>query len=114
MRIAIILSLVAAAASSAPPRIAPAPESSVTGALRQIVMTYGQDGKATNDLLTYLNHPVLARNIMPFERYISTESTLPPRDRELLILRTAALCRSDYVWAHHAPPRGRRASRRTN
>jgi alkylhydroperoxidase family enzyme len=103
MRIAILLSLVAAAASSAPPRIAPMPESSFTGAHRQIVMTHGQDGKATNDLLTYLNHPVLARNIMPFERYIATESTLPPRHRELLILRTAALCRSDYVWAHHAP-----------
>jgi alkylhydroperoxidase family enzyme len=102
MRIAIVLSLVVAA-SSAPPRISPAPESSFTDADRQLIGTYGQDGKATNDLLTYLNHPVLARDIMPFERYISTESTLPPRDRELLILRTAALCRSEYVWAHHVP-----------
>jgi 4-carboxymuconolactone decarboxylase len=102
MRIAIAL-LFVAAASSAPPRISPAPESSFTDADRQLIATYGQDGKATNDLLTYLNHPVLARDIMPFERYISNESTLPPRDRELLILRTAALCRSEYVWVHHVP-----------
>jgi alkylhydroperoxidase family enzyme len=107
MRIAVILSLVAAAAASAP-RIAPVPESSFTDAQRQIVATYGQDGRARNDLLTYLNHPVLARNIMPFERYIASESTLPPRHRELLILRTASLCRSEYVWAHHAPA-GRKA-----
>ena len=26
----------------------------------------------------------------------------PPRDRELLILRTGYLCRSDYEWAQHA------------
>jgi len=101
MRIAVILSLVAAAAATAP-RISPVPEASFTDAHKQIVATYEQDGKA-NDLLTYLNHPVLARNIMPFERYISTGSTLPPRHRELLILRTASLCRSEYVWAHHAP-----------
>jgi 4-carboxymuconolactone decarboxylase len=103
MRIAVVLSLVAAAVASAPPRILPLPESSFTDTDRQIVAKFGQDGKAPNDLLTYLNHPVLARNLMPFERYIATESTLPPRQRELLILRTAALCRSDYVWAHHAP-----------
>ena len=39
---------------------------------------------------------------MPFERYISSESTLSPRHRELLILRTAWLCRSGYEWARHA------------
>ena len=26
---------------------------------------------------------------------------LSPRHREILILRTAWLCRSEYVWAHH-------------
>ncbi len=56
----------------------------------------------TAAFLTYLRHPVLAANLLPMERYISGESTLAPRDRELLILRTAWLCRSGYVWAHHA------------
>jgi 4-carboxymuconolactone decarboxylase len=103
MRMVFILSLLGVAAASTPPRVSPVPESSFTDAQRQIVATYAQDGRATNDLLTYVNHPVLARNIMPFERYIATASTLVPRHRELLILRTAALCRSEYVWAHHAP-----------
>ena len=104
MKTAFILSsLIVAAAASAPTRISPVSESAFTDAQKQVVTTYGRDGRAGNDLLTYLNHPVLARNIMPFERYIAAESTLLPRHRELLILRTAALCRSDYVWAHHAP-----------
>jgi alkylhydroperoxidase family enzyme len=92
----------ASPASSATPRISPVPESSFTDAQKQIVTIYGQDGRATNDLLIYLNHPVLARNIMPFEHYITNESTLIPRHRELLILRTAWLCHSAYLWAHHA------------
>jgi 4-carboxymuconolactone decarboxylase len=41
---------------------------------------------------------------MPFTRYIlGATSTLPPRDRELLILRTSALSRADYDWGHHVP-----------
>jgi alkylhydroperoxidase family enzyme len=49
-----------------------------------------------------LVYPELVRDLMPFERYISNESTLSPRHRELLILRTAWLCRSAYEWARHA------------
>ena len=41
---------------------------------------------------------------MPFTRYIlGTTSTLPPRDREILILRTSALSHADYDWGHHVP-----------
>ena len=50
-----------------------------------------------------LAHPDLAKGVVPFARYITSESTLSPRHRELLILRTAWLCRSDYHWAHYAP-----------
>jgi alkylhydroperoxidase family enzyme len=86
----------------AEPRIAPVPESEWTDAQRAIVARFGPAGRATNALRVYLRHPVLAENILPFEQYISTESTLTPRHRELLILRTAWLCRSEYVWAQHA------------
>ena len=84
------------------PRIAPVPESEWTDAQRAIVARFAPEGRATNALRVYLRHPVLAENILPFERYISTESTLPPRHRALLILRTAWLSRSEYVWAQHA------------
>jgi alkylhydroperoxidase family enzyme len=84
------------------PRLAPVPESQWTEAQRAVVARYGRDGRATNALRVYLHHPVLAENILPFERYIASESTLEPRHRELLILRTAWLARSEYVWAQHA------------
>ena len=83
-------------------RLAPVPEREWTAAQRSIVARFGVDGRPTNALRTYLHHPVLADNILPFERYIAQESTLSSRHRELLILRTAWLCRSEYVWALHA------------
>lgn len=84
------------------PRLAPVPEGEWTDAQRAIVARFGPAGRATNALRVYLHHPVLAENILPFEQYISSESTLAPRHRELLILRTAWLNRSEYVWAQHA------------
>jgi alkylhydroperoxidase family enzyme len=87
---------------AAEPRLAPVAEHEWTDGQRAIVARFGPAGKPTNALRVYLHHPVLAENILPFERYITSESTLTPRHRQLLILRTAWLCRSEYVWAQHA------------
>src|SRR5688572_28552431 len=106
MKYAAVVSLVVLAVQAplrgAEPRIAPVPENQWTDAQRAIVARFGPAGRATNALRVYLRHPVLAENILPFEQYISNESTLTPRHRQLLILRTAWLCRSEYVWAQHA------------
>ena len=83
-------------------RLPPVPEREWTAAQRSIAARFAVDGRSSNALRTYLHHPVLAENILPFERYIVQESTLTPRHRALLILRTAWLCRSGYVWALHA------------
>jgi alkylhydroperoxidase family enzyme len=104
-RLNVVLMIVSAltlAAIGAEIRLAPIPEQRWTGEHRAIVARFGPGGRATNALRVYLHHPVLAQNILPFERYISSESTLEPRHRELLILRTAWLARSEYVWAQHA------------
>jgi alkylhydroperoxidase family enzyme len=37
-----------------------------------------------------------------FGGHVLGKSKLSPRDRELLILRTGFLCRSEYEWAQHA------------
>lgn len=86
--------------ATAEPRIQPLPESEWTDVQREIAESV--PGGLSNAVATYLHHPTLARNLIPFERYISSESSLPARHRELLILRTAWICRSDYVWAHRA------------
>jgi alkylhydroperoxidase family enzyme len=85
----------------AKPRIAPRPESQWSDADRALANTYTHDGGASNDFRTFLNNPETVKAMMPFIGYVSGESALPPRDRELLILRTAWLAQSDYVWAHH-------------
>ena len=40
---------------------------------------------------------------MPFVLFTAIDSTLSARHRGLLILRTAWLCQSSYLWADHAP-----------
>ena len=40
---------------------------------------------------------------MTFYRYVSQDSSLPPRIRELLMLRTAWLHGSDVIWRERVP-----------
>lgn len=47
------------------------------------------------------HHPELMRAWMPFRNHVVKDSSLSPRQRELIILRTAHNCRSDYEWKHH-------------
>ena len=47
------------------------------------------------------HHPALLKAWMPFRNHVVANSTLSPRQRELLILRIAYHCRSDYEWQHH-------------
>jgi alkylhydroperoxidase family enzyme len=55
-----------------------------------------------NIMKTMANHPKLAEAWGPFAGYILRENTLPPRDRELLILRIGYLCGAEYEWGHHS------------
>jgi alkylhydroperoxidase family enzyme len=61
-----------------------------------------------NGLRTLLNVPDLFNGVMPFTNYLSTESSLVPRHRELLILRAAWLAGNHALWSSHAE-RGRSA-----
>ena len=50
---------------------------------------------------TLANHPALAEAWLGFARYVLGDNTLPPRDRELAILRIGYLCGSEYEWGQH-------------
>lgn len=52
-------------------------------------------------LSTLARHPDLARAFLGFNRHLLFESTLSPRVRELLILRTAAVCGSSFERVQH-------------
>jgi alkylhydroperoxidase family enzyme len=57
--------------------------------------------KALNALGTLALHPELTKAFNTFNGYILFSSTLTPRQRELLVLRVAALRRSVYEWEQH-------------
>lgn len=84
---------------AAEPRIRPVP--TLTEEQQSLAATYGRIFGALGDLRTLLVHPELVKGVLPFANYILAESTLTPRHRELLILRTAWRTKSDYLWAKH-------------
>ena len=71
------------------PRIPPLPESQWTESHRQTLAKYAADGRPGNDLRTLVHIPALVDGTMPFQDYITRQSSLSPRHREVLILRTA-------------------------
>lgn len=51
---------------------------------------------------TLAHHPALSDAWLTFARYVLGDNTLPPRDRELLILRIGYLCGAEYEWGQHS------------
>ena len=58
-------------------------------------------GRVANINTTLANHPKLVERWLPFAGYIFGESSLPPREREILILRIGWLCQSEYEFGQH-------------
>jgi alkylhydroperoxidase family enzyme len=85
------------------PRIAPLPEAEWTAEQRALVERYAAEVRIGNAFRTMLRVPELVDAVMPFVLFTSIDSTLSARHRGLLILRTAWLCQSSYLWADHAP-----------
>jgi AhpD family alkylhydroperoxidase len=57
--------------------------------------------KALNALGTLARHPELARAFHTFNGHVLFATTLSPRQRELLVLRVAALRNCEYEWRQH-------------
>jgi len=85
------------------PRIKPVPESQWTAEQRELIKPMMQNGTPANLYTTMLNHPKLYGPRRLFGSYLQRESLLPPKTRELIIMRTAWLIRTEYEWAHHVP-----------
>ncbi len=58
--------------------------------------------ESINLIRTLSHHPPLMEAWGPFGGYILRGSTLPDRDREMVILRTAWLNEAEYEWGYHA------------
>jgi alkylhydroperoxidase family enzyme len=58
-------------------------------------------GRDLNIFRVLMNHPKLARRWTVFAGHVLQKQSLPPRERELLILRIGWLNQSAYEWAQH-------------
>ena len=58
--------------------------------------------KALNLLGTFARYPALTRAYHVFNGHVQFATTLSVRQRELLVLRVAAVREADYEWAQHA------------
>jgi 4-carboxymuconolactone decarboxylase len=84
------------------PRIKPLGESAWTADQQKLIIKYKMpDGHFPNILTTLANHPKFLDKYLVMADYIAKESTLPPREREILILRTGWLCRSEFEMGWH-------------
>ncbi|OBJ19313.1 carboxymuconolactone decarboxylase family protein [Mycobacterium colombiense] len=60
-----------------------------------------RDAANNNALSTLAHHPALAKSFLRFNVHLLMTSTLPPRIRELAILRVAHRRQCAYEWSHH-------------
>jgi 4-carboxymuconolactone decarboxylase len=56
---------------------------------------------AGNLLATLVRHPRLTRAFLRFNNHLLFSSTLPPRLREIAVLRVAHRLSCEYEWRHH-------------
>jgi alkylhydroperoxidase family enzyme len=82
------------------PRIAPMDP--VTPAQKALVAAQMRpDGTLFNLYRTLMVHPVLYGPRARFGSYLQRDSLLPPKTRELAIMRTAYNIGASYEWSHH-------------
>jgi 4-carboxymuconolactone decarboxylase len=83
------------------PRIAPLAADELDDQARELLagLQIG-DAPASNIFATLVRHPGLFRHWLPFGGKL-LGGRLPPRDREILVLRTGWRCRSEYEWGQH-------------
>ncbi len=67
---------------------------------RAVMERFG-DREPLNIFKTLCHHPELMRRWLVFANHILGKSTLPAREREILILRIGWLCQAGYEWGQH-------------
>jgi 4-carboxymuconolactone decarboxylase len=86
----------------AEPRIPPLPESEWTPDVEAVLpRSPGGGASSLNIFTTLARHPALLERWLVFGTHVLGHSTLPARERELVILRTGWRCRSGYEFHQH-------------
>ncbi|HSE35843.1 MAG TPA: carboxymuconolactone decarboxylase family protein [Blastocatellia bacterium] len=86
---------------NAQPRILPLPQEQWDDESIDVIESLRRDGRVFNIFATLTRHPKLLKRWLVFGNHVLSKSTLPPREREIAILRMGWLCRAEYEWSHH-------------
>ena len=79
------------------PRLSPLEDEQIDAEIRDVL----GPGAGLNIFRTLAHHPKLLKRWLVFGNHVLAKSTLPARERELVILRTGWLCRAEYEWGQH-------------
>lgn len=85
------------------PRITPRDPADWDEGERQLLdgLLAAPGGKLLNIFRTLSHHPKLLKRWLVFGNHVLAKSSLPARERELVILRIGWLCRAEYEWGQH-------------
>jgi len=85
------------------PRIYPQKESEWDEDARKLIEGFKKitKGPVTNIMATLANYSKLYKRWRVFGNHVLFKSSLPPREREILILRIGWLCQAEYEWGQH-------------
>ncbi len=73
----------------------------VQGEAKELLERVRGEGGVPRIFRTLVRHPKLLKRWMVFGNLVLAKSTLPPRERELLILRIGWLCKAEYEFGQH-------------
>ncbi|WP_416900233.1 MAG: carboxymuconolactone decarboxylase family protein [Minwuia sp.] len=83
-------------------RIAPLQDDEFTEEQKEAVLPLASWGRVLNIFRTLLRAPRAFKRFNVWGGYVlSDKNDLPPREREIIILRVGYLCSSGYEWAQH-------------
>ena len=82
------------------PRVTPMDISELDDEQLELINRASMD-RPPNIILTLARPKKLLKRWQGFLGHILNKSTLPPREREIVILRIGHLCRSGYEWSQH-------------
>ncbi len=84
-------------------KIFPLAESSMTDEQKTLIADYKEaDDSIPNLYATLVRNTTMFQGWSEFEKHVMADSTLTDRARELIILRIAWLCNSEYLYGLHA------------
>jgi alkylhydroperoxidase family enzyme len=87
------------------PRIPPvdldAMDQETRALLESLTGVRGGEVDHLNVFTTFAQHPKLLKRWLVFANHVLVKSTLPARDRELVILRAGWRCSAPYEWGQH-------------